>query len=201
MIAVLMFVLAYVLGSLCSAVIVCRTFSLPDPRLSGSSNPGTTNVLRIAGKKYAVIVLIADMLKGFLPVLIAKQLSVDASGLGWIALAAVLGHIYPVFFRFQGGKGVATFFGALFGLSLTIGALTIGTWFVVALIFGYSSLAAIAAISGAPFYSIVLLKNVGVFPPIMLASMLIFYKHHENIRRLFDRKEEKIQWRRKRKSD
>ena len=201
MMAIVMFMLAYVLGSLCSAVIVCRIFSLPDPRLSGSANPGTTNVLRIAGKKYAIIVLFADMIKGFLPVLISNNLGVDASWLGWIALAAVIGHIYPVFFSFQGGKGVATFFGALFGLKFAVGSFTIATWFVMALIFGYSSLAAITAIALAPFYSIVLLKNVWLFTPIMLSSMLILYKHHDNIRRLFYGEEAKIQWRRKSKSD
>ena len=185
-------ILGYLFGSVCSAVIVCRLFSLPDPQTEGSKNPGATNVLRIAGKKYAIIVLITDMLKGFLPVFLANLLGAGPTALGFICLAAVLGHMYPVFFKFKGGKGVATALGALLGFHWLLGSLVIATWLVVALISRYSSLASVIAIVLAPFYSLYVIQNPSAFIPLGLMIMFVVYKHHGNLTRLMDGTEPKI---------
>lgn len=195
-ISVIYLIASYLIGSICSAVIVCKLFSLPDPRTEGSNNPGTTNVLRIAGPKYAIVVLIADMLKGFLPVLIAKLTGESTTMTGYIALAAVLGHIFPVFFKFKGGKGVATALGALFGMSWMLGGLTIITWLLVAAISRYSSLAAMIALIFAPIYSLFAFHNSEAFIPLGLILMTIIYKHHGNILRLVDGTEPKIKLKR-----
>ena len=185
-------ILGYLFGSVCSAVIVCRLFSLPDPQTEGSKNPGATNVLRIAGKKYAIIVLITDMLKGFLPVFLANLLGAGPTALGFICLAAVLGHMYHVFFKFKGGKGVATALGALLGFHWLLGSLVIATWLVVALISRYSSLASVIAIVLAPFYSLYVIQNPSAFIPLGLMMMFVVYKHHGNLTRLMDGTEPKI---------
>ena len=185
-------ILGYLFGSVCSAVSVCRLFSLPDPQTEGSKNPGATNVLRIAGKKYAIIVLITDMLKGFLPVFLANLLGAGPTALGFICLAAVLGHMYPVFFKFKGGKGVATALGALLGFHWLLGSLVIATWLVVALISRYSSLASVIAIVLAPFYSLYVIQNPSAFIPLGLMMMFVVYKHHGNLTRLMDGTEPKI---------
>ncbi|AHE66337.1 glycerol-3-phosphate 1-O-acyltransferase PlsY [Legionella oakridgensis] len=189
-------VVAYLVGSICSAVIVCRIFALPDPRMEGSQNPGATNVLRIAGKQYAVIVLIADMLKGLLPVLLAKLLGAGAITVSFTCLAAVLGHMYPIFFDFKGGKGVATALGALLGLHLMLGTMVIATWLIIANFSRYSSLASITAILFAPFYSLFVIRSLDAFLPLMSIAIFILYKHRRNITRLIDGNEPKIIFRR-----
>ncbi len=194
--SVIYVIAGYLMGSICSAVIVCRLFSLPDPCAEGSKNPGTTNVLRIAGPKYAIIVLFADMLKGFLPVFLAKLLGATPDVLGYVCLAAVLGHMFPVFFKFRGGKGVATALGAMLGLSWILGGLTIATWLVVALVTRYSSLAAMLSILFTPFFSLYALQNARAFIPMGLIVMCVIYKHHSNILRLMDRTEPKIKLKR-----
>jgi acyl phosphate:glycerol-3-phosphate acyltransferase len=197
MIAALLFIflvgLGYVLGSVCSAVIVSNFFSLPDPRITGSQNPGATNVLRLAGKKYAIIVLLGDLLKGLVPVLLAKAFHAAPITISFTCLAAVLGHMYPVFFSFQGGKGVATTMGALLGLNVILGVMVIATWLLVAWITRYSSLAALVAIMLAPFYSLFLLGRLDVFLPLFFIALFILYKHRNNISRLINGKEPKIQ--------
>lgn len=187
-------VMGYLVGSVCSAVIVCRLFSLPDPRTEGSKNPGATNVLRIAGPKCAIIVLIADMLKGFLPVFLAKLLGANANTLSWICLAAVFGHMFPLFFKFKGGKGVATALGAMLGLNWLIGGMVIVTWLVVALLSRYSSLAAVIALVFAPFYSLYLFQNANAFIPLAIIAMFVVYKHHGNLTRLADGTEPTIKF-------
>ncbi len=189
-------VVGYLVGSVCSAVIVCRLFSLPDPRTEGSNNPGATNVLRIAGPKCAIIVLIADMLKGFLPVFLAKLLGANANTLGLICLAAVLGHMFPLFFKFKGGKGVATALGALLGFHWLLGGMVIATWLAVALVSRYSSLAAVIAIGFAPFYSLFVVRNMSAFIPLAIIAMFVVYKHHGNLTRLADGREPKIKLKR-----
>src|SRR3990167_6490130 len=119
---VVLMTISYTIGSVCSAVIVSRIYHLPDPKQNGSNNPGATNVLRLAGKKYAIIVLIADGLKGFLPVFVAHLWNVSLVTQSYLCFAVTLGHIYPIFFRFKGGKGVATAVGALWGLNLLLGS-------------------------------------------------------------------------------
>ena len=185
-------VVAYLVGSICSAVIVCRLFDLPDPRTSGSRNPGATNVLRLSGKKYALIVLLGDMLKGLLPVLLGKMLGAGPVMLGFVCLAAVLGHIYPIFFGFKGGKGVATAIGAFLGLHFILGVVVIATWLLVANFSRYSSLASIIAIILAPFYSLFAVRGLDPFIPIFFITLIILYQHRENITRLMDGKEGKI---------
>lgn len=184
--------IGYLAGSVCSAVIVSKVFSLPDPRSEGSLNPGATNVLRLAGKKYAIIVLIADMLKGLLPVLLAHAVHASITTAAFTCLAAVLGHMFPIFFGFKGGKGVATALGALLGLHFMLGVCVIATWLLVAHFTRYSSLASIVAIILTPIYSIVSLDTLDAFPPLLFMAMFILYKHRENINRLIDGEEPKI---------
>ncbi|HYQ71317.1 MAG TPA: glycerol-3-phosphate 1-O-acyltransferase PlsY, partial [Gammaproteobacteria bacterium] len=140
----------YLFGSISTAILVCRLMGLPDPRTTGSRNPGTTNVARIGGKKAAALTLAGDLLKGLIPVLIAHALQANATVLAGTALAAFLGHLYPVFFGFQGGKGVATALGVIYGLYWPVGLLTSAVWLVMALVFRYSSLAALTAMLVMP---------------------------------------------------
>lgn len=186
----LLLILAYLLGSICSAIIIAKLFNLPDPRQTGSKNPGTTNILRTSGKKYAIIVLLFDMLKGVIPVIIAKLLGLNAFTIGLVGLFAVLGHIYPIFFNFEGGKGVATALGVVLGLNFTLGLLVILTWLAVAYFSKYSSLAAITAFLLAPLYALII--NKGFVFPLILISAILIYKHKDNIQRLQNKTEPKI---------
>jgi len=198
---VLAVIAAYLIGSLSFAVIVSRAFGLADPRSYGSKNPGATNVLRSGNKAAAVVTLILDALKGVVPVLLVKSYGNDW-GLGdWTlagaGLAAFLGHLYPVFFRFQGGKGVATAAGVLLALEPWLGVATLATWVIVALFFRYSSLASIVAAVFAPAYY---LFGSGVAwsvsRPVMLAiaamGVLLLWRHRENINRLIAGKESRL---------
>lgn len=187
-------IIGYLVGSVCSAVIVSRLFSLPDPCVEGSKNPGATNVMRLAGKKYALIVLVADMLKGLLPVLFAKMLGADVIIQSFTCLAAVLGHMYPVFFKFKGGKGVATTIGALLGLHFILGVVVIATWLLVANFGRYSSLASLVAILLAPFYSLFALGDMNAFIPLLGIAVFVLYQHRNNITRLIDGTEPKIKF-------
>lgn len=187
---------AYLVGSLSSAIIVCKLNDLPDPRTEGSKNPGATNVLRIAGKKYAAIVLLFDMLKGLLPVLLAQLLGSSPTALGFTCFAAVIGHMYPVFFEFKGGKGVATALGAFLGLHIVMGTIIIATWLTIANFSRYSSLASIIAISFAPFYSIMMYGNLDAFVPLCLITIFVLFQHRDNISRLMVGEEPKISFKR-----
>ena len=191
----ILFLLAYLAGSLCSAIVVSHAFNLPDPRAHGSKNPGTTNVLRLAGKPYAVLVLLADVLKGTLPLLLGQWLALSAFELGRVALAAVLGHLYPVFFNFKGGKGVATTLGALLGLNPWLGLFTALTWLIVAALSRYSSLAAIIALNLAPVY-VLLGPEKTAFFPLLTIALLILWQHRSNIQRLIHGEEPKIKLKR-----
>ena len=189
---ILSVIFAYLIGSICSAIIVCRIFALPDPRQEGSKNPGATNVLRIAGKHYAIIVLVFDILKGTVPVLIAAALDAGPITLSFTALAAVLGHMFPIFFNFKGGKGVATAIGALLGLHFIVGIAVVATWLIVANFTHYSSLASILSMCLAPLYSLMLIGQVETFPPLICITFLILFKHRSNINRLMDGVEPKF---------
>ena len=189
--------LAYLCGSISSAILVCRLAGLPDPRDSGSGNPGATNVLRIGGKGAAVAVLIFDVLKGMLPVWGAWALGLTPFWLGLVAIAACVGHIWPVFFHFRGGKGVATAFGAIAPIGLDLTGVMAGTWLLTILLSGYSSLGAIVSALIAPFY-VWWFKPQYTFPVSML-SCLILLRHHDNIQRLWRRQESKIWTRVKKK--
>jgi len=183
---------AYLLGSLSSAIIVCRLAGLPDPRSDGSGNPGATNVLRLGGKKPALVTLAGDMLKGLLPVLLGHALGLAPVLLALVGLAAFLGHLYPVFFRFQGGKGVATALGVLLGLDWVVGLATVATWLAVAFVTRYSSLSALIATGLAPVW--VAWRFGSLEPAVACAVMtaLLFWRHAGNIRRLAAGEEPKI---------
>lgn len=185
-----MIILAYLCGSISSAIVVCRVAGLPDPRENGSGNPGATNVLRIGGKTAAAAVLIFDVLKGMLPVWLAYKFDVAPLYLGLTAIAACLGHIYPVFFHFRGGKGVATAFGAIAPIGWDLTGLMTVTWLLTVLLSGYSSLGAIVSALVAPFY-VWWFTPQFTFPVAML-SCLILMRHHDNIQRLWRGQESKI---------
>jgi glycerol-3-phosphate acyltransferase PlsY len=186
----LIIISAYLLGSISSAVLVCRLFRLPDPRESGSHNPGATNVLRIGGKKAAVIVLLCDMLKGTIPVWGSYFLGVTPFLLGVIAIAACLGHIYPIFFHFRGGKGVATALGAIAPIGLDLTAVVMVTWLTTLLITRYSSLAALIAVLLTPLYTWMIKPNYTL--PVAMLCCLIVFRHQENIKRLLNGTEPKV---------
>ncbi|CAI0696921.1 G3P acyltransferase [Serratia entomophila] len=195
-----MIIFAYLCGSISSAILVCRIARLPDPREHGSGNPGATNVLRIGGRLAAAAVLVFDILKGMLPVWLAYKLEVPPLYLGLTAIAACLGHIYPVFFHFRGGKGVATAFGAIAPIGWDLTGLMTGTWLLTVLLSGYSSLGAIVSALIAPFY-VWWFKPQFTFPVAML-SCLILMRHHDNIQRLWRGQEGKIWGKfRKKKAD
>jgi glycerol-3-phosphate acyltransferase PlsY len=189
-IALGMIILAYLCGSISSAILVCRLAGLPDPRQSGSHNPGATNVLRTGGKGAAAVVLVFDILKGMLPVWAAWGLGVPPFWLGIVAIAACLGHIWPVFFGFRGGKGVATALGAIAPIGWDLTGVMTGTWLLTVLLSGYSSLGAIVSALIAPFY-VWWFKPQFTFPVAML-SCLILMRHHDNIQRLWRGQETKI---------
>ncbi|MBN3068735.1 glycerol-3-phosphate 1-O-acyltransferase PlsY [Pectobacterium brasiliense] len=191
-----MMLIAYLCGSISSAILFCRIAGLPDPRQHGSGNPGATNVLRIGGKAAAATVLVFDVLKGMMPVWAAYELGVPPLYLGLTAIAACLGHIYPVFFHFRGGKGVATALGAIAPIGWDLTGLMTGTWLLTVLLSGYSSLGAIVSALIAPFY-VWWFKPQFTFPVAML-SCLILMRHHDNIQRLWRGQESKI-WNKLRK--
>ena len=183
---------AYLLGSISNAIIVCKVMGLPDPRSEGSNNPGATNVLRIGGKKAAALTLFGDMLKGVIPVLLAQLAGVGTGVLAATAMAAFLGHLYPVFFGFKGGKGVATALGVQFGLAWQIGGSVALIWLFVAKVLNISSLAALVSMALAPLI-------VWYFQPVpeliaaqILISIMLFWRHRSNIRNLLSGSEGKI---------
>jgi glycerol-3-phosphate acyltransferase PlsY len=182
----------YLLGSLSAAIIVCKIMGLPDPRTQGSQNPGATNVLRIGGKKAAAITLLGDAVKGLVPVLVGQALSQDLVALGIIGLAAFLGHLYPVFFSFRGGKGVATAFGVFVGISWMTGLALLGTWLLMAKLFKISSLSALTAAVLAPAYLWLIEGDQILVGIAIIISGLLIFRHRSNIKNLISGKEGKI---------
>ncbi|WP_300175479.1 glycerol-3-phosphate 1-O-acyltransferase PlsY [uncultured Aliivibrio sp.] len=193
--ALIMIIIAYLLGSISSAVLICRLKGLPDPRTSGSHNPGATNVFRLGGKGAAGLVLVSDILKGMLPVWGGYFLNINPLLLGIIAISACLGHMYPLFFHFKGGKGVATALGALAPIGLDLTGMLFSSWIVIILLTGYSSLASMITALLAPLFTWLVKPQYTL--PVAMLSCLIVLKHHENIRRFFSGKEKKI-WQKKR---
>nr|MDP2192113.1 glycerol-3-phosphate 1-O-acyltransferase PlsY [Rhodoferax sp.] len=183
----------YLIGSLSFAVIVSRVMGLNDPRTFGSKNPGATNVLRSGNKAAAVVTLLLDVAKGWLPVMLVKwygkPYGLEDGTMAMVGLAAFVGHLYPVFFKFVGGKGVATALGVLLGISWILGLATGATWLIMAYFFRYSSLAALTAAVFAPVYYIfgdgtAWYMNKGVLLSVSIMSLLLLYRHAENIGRL-----------------
>jgi glycerol-3-phosphate acyltransferase PlsY len=194
-------VAAYLLGSLAFAVLVSKAMGLSDPRTFGSKNPGATNVLRSGNKAAAIVTLLLDALKGFVPVLLVHLLG-PRWGLGdgtmaMVGLAAFLGHLYPVFFRFQGGKGVATFIGVVFGIHWLLGVATGLTWLIIAFFFRYSSLASLVAAVFAPVYyllgdRIAWYAEAPVAFALFMMAALLAWRHRANIQRLLQGKEARL---------
>ena len=191
-------VVAYLIGSISFAVVMSRLFGLSDPRTYGSKNPGATNVLRSGNKKAAIATLIGDGAKGWFAVWLAQRLAdqygIEDLGIALVAIAVFLGHLYPVFFRFIGGKGVATALGVLLGLSVWVGVATLVTWLVIAYAFRYSSLAALIAAIFAPFYYGLLYgtDHIAQLLAVLVMSVLLVVRHRGNIANLIAGKESKI---------
>jgi len=191
-IATLLAVGAYMIGSLSAAIITCKLMGLPDPRTQGSRNPGATNVLRIAGKRTAALVLLGDMLKGLIPLLAARAFDVEDHILAAVGLAAFLGHLYPIYFGFHGGKGVATSLGILLGLSWPLAAAVLATWLFMARVFRISSLSALTAAIAAPLYTWLLLNSAPLLVMVCVISAMLLWRHRGNIQRLISGAEGKI---------
>jgi glycerol-3-phosphate acyltransferase PlsY len=183
---------AYLLGSVSSAILVCRLMGLPDPRAEGSKNPGATNVLRIGGKKAAAITLLGDSLKGLVPMLIAHLLDAGPVMLAATGLAAFLGHLYPLFFGFQGGKGVATTLGVQLGLYWPIGLSVAAIWLFVAKVLKISSASALVSMALAPLIVWIFWPEPVLAGSQVLISLILFWRHRSNIRNLLAGSEDKI---------
>jgi glycerol-3-phosphate acyltransferase PlsY len=182
----------YLLGSISTAIIVCKLMRLPDPRAVGSNNPGATNVLRHGGKKAAIITLFGDMLKGLLAVLLASRLTSQPEYLALTGLGAFLGHLYPLYFSFKGGKGVATFYGVLLGFNWLAGVAALVVWLLVAGVSRYSSLSALLSAASAPFFLWLLDANMALLIACSLMVILLYWRHRNNMRNLITGRENKI---------
>jgi acyl phosphate:glycerol-3-phosphate acyltransferase len=187
---------AYLIGSLSFAVIISRLMGLADPRAYGSGNPGATNVLRSGNKAAAILTLVFDALKGFVPVWLAlhygPRFGLGETAAAFVGLAAFLGHLWPVFFRFQGGKGVATAGGVLLAFNPWLGLLVVATWGVMAVLFRFSSLASIVCAVASPFYLALIWGAELALLPLVVMSLLLVWRHEGNIRKLFAGKESKL---------
>jgi len=179
----LLTLLAYLIGSLSFAILLSRLAGIPDPRAGGSGNPGATNMLRLAGKRLAICTLFGDLLKGLLPVLLAASLDMSVQQQAWIGLAAVCGHLYPLYFRFHGGKGVATAAGALLALYPPAALLAIGAWLLVFRLTRTSSLAALIAMPLC--LPLLAWQQPGALLPMSLLATLVVWRHRSNVRDLF----------------
>ena len=178
---------SYLLGSISSAIIICKIMGLPDPRTKGSKNPGATNVLRIGGKKIAAFVLLFDGLKGALPVMLAHYFGLSLFELTIILLCAFLGHVFPVFYGFKGGKGVATYLGGLIGLNFFVGLTFSLIWLIVAKVIKISSIAALTATLLSPVYFyFITTHNLKATLVIFLINLFIYFTHRENIKRIIN---------------
>ena len=190
------FFAAYLIGSLSFGVIVTRLMRLPDPRSYGSHNPGATNVLRSGSKVAAVLTLVLDALKGYVPVALAQwksfELGFEDATIAFVGVAAFIGHLWPVFFRFEGGKGVATALGVLLAFDPWLGLAVLLTWIVVAALFRYSSLASIVAAVLAPFYQLMFFSRPSVALAVVMMSLLLIWRHWRNILKLIAGKESRI---------
>jgi glycerol-3-phosphate acyltransferase PlsY len=180
----LVVLLAYLIGSVCSAIMVCRLMGLPDPREQGSGNPGATNVMRFGGKKAAGITLLGDSLKGLLPVYGAILWGLPTEIIALTGLAAFLGHLYPVFFGFQGGKGVATSVGVLLGFSPLLGLGVIATWLLIYKLSKISSLSALIASTLSPLYAWFIVGDLNIVIAAAVMTVLLLWRHKANIQRL-----------------
>ena len=188
-------VIAYLIGSASFAILVSKLMRLDDPRTYGSQNPGATNVLRSGNKLAAILTLIGDAFKGWVAVWLAQHvLGLGAAGIACVAIVVFLGHLYPIFFRFQGGKGVATAAGVLLAISPALGLATLACWLLMAVVFRYSSLSALAASVFAPLFDLYLFGTHGnpIFWAVLAMSALLIWRHRANIQKLLAGQERKI---------
>lgn len=191
--AIIAILIAYLLGSLSGSIILSKLTQTPDPRTQGSGNAGATNVLRTLGKQQALVVLAFDVLKGLIAVWIGHLFHLHNFVLGLVAVAAVIGHVFPLYFKFQGGKGVATAVGATAGLSFIAGILMGAAWLAIAFALRYSSLASLIAVILAPVFLLIFSKAAYFIPAILIAALVVL-KHKDNIDRLRNKTEDKIQF-------
>ena len=189
---ILLIILAYFIGSVSAAIISCKLLNKVDPRTVGSKNPGATNVLRHAGKKAALFTLAGDLLKGLIPVTIAHAFDLNWQWLGLIGLAAFLGHLYPIYYGFKGGKGVATALGVYIGLQPIVGIVVVITWLVSALVFNISSLSALIATLLAPLYFFWVTDSLPLFIILVVMTGFIYWRHRTNIVEIINGTEDKI---------
>ena len=185
-------ILAYLIGSFSTAIITCKIMGIEDPRKTGSNNPGATNVLRHGGKKAAIITLFGDMLKGLIPVLIAAQLQMSSEIIAAAGLFALLGHVFPIYYGFKGGKGVATYYGVILGMSWLVGLIALAIWLSVAAVLKISSLSALVSIFATPFILWYFSQSIELTAAVTLMSIIVFWRHQENIKSLLQGSENKI---------
>jgi glycerol-3-phosphate acyltransferase PlsY len=184
--------LAYLIGSFSTAIMTCKIMGIEDPRKTGSKNPGATNVLRHGSKKAAIITLSGDMLKGFIPVFLITQFQPDNLTIALVGLSAFLGHLFPVYYGFKGGKGVATYYGVLLGINWLVGLIGIAIWLTVAAILKISSISALVSFFFTPFVLWHFSQSIELTATITLMSLLVFWRHQSNIKHLIEGKEGKI---------
>jgi glycerol-3-phosphate acyltransferase PlsY len=192
LINILLIFVAYLLGSVSAAILVCKILGLSDPRVGGSGNPGTTNVMRLHGKKAALLTLAGDIFKGIIPVLLAKVIVNSEFIVALSGLAVFLGHIFPVYFKFKGGKGVATLIGILFATHWLLGIAYVLTWILTACVFRYSSLAALIAALLMPVCTYFIQQNNQYVISFAVITVILFWRHKSNIHNLLNGKEDKI---------
>lgn len=183
---------SYLIGSLSSAIILCKLAGLPDPRTEGSGNPGATNVMRIGGKKLAALTLVGDLLKGLIPVVAAWLLNQSPLTVSLVAIAAFLGHLFPVFFGFKGGKGVATALGAILGLNYLVALCALAVWIIIFVITKISSLSALIAAVSAPIFLYFFNASSEIVWAVIFMDILLIYRHKGNIQRLLKGEEGKL---------
>ncbi|AKC60241.1 glycerol-3-phosphate 1-O-acyltransferase PlsY [Blochmannia endosymbiont of Camponotus (Colobopsis) obliquus] len=188
-ITIVTIIIAYICGSISSAILICRFKKLPDPRTIGSKNPGTTNISRI-NKKIAIIVLLLDILKGAIPMWLAQILNIPTFWLGTIPIVTCMGHIYPIFFKFCGGKGMATAFGALTTISLNLSGLMFCIWSITVLLSGFASLGSIITLTIIPFYTWLFYPQYAL--QITILAIIILIQHQSNAQRLINGRENNI---------
>ena len=193
MISIVILILgSYLLGSVNTSHIVCPLMNLPDPRTHGSNNPGATNVLRTGNKAAAVFTVVGDFLKGLIPVLVAFQLTNSQFIIIAAGFASVIGHIFPIYYKFKGGKGVATSLGIIFGINWFVGVMVLLTWCITAFLFRFSALAALISFSCLPIYIYAVTRSPDLTIGFILVGLLIFWTHKSNIKNLREGREEKI---------
>jgi len=185
-------IISYIIGSVNSSIVFSKIYKLPDPREYGSKNPGATNILRSGNKILALAIVIFDILKGFLPVVIAYYFIKEDLYVQIVGVIAVIGHIYPIFYKFKGGKGVATSFGSILAFDFILGLICLMTWLITSFLFRYSALSAIVSFTFLPIYTWLSYENYTITSIYLILAIVVIYKHKTNIKNLLNNEETKI---------